>query len=189
MEHQASLTPKESLALITEMMGKTRDNIRQHSFIFLLWGWVLATASILRFLLQTQTEFRYYFLPFPILAATGVIATIVYHRKAASSAQTHLNYFINRMWMVLAGGFVLAVFVSLYQGIEPFTYTLILAGAGTLITGMVMKFRPLQAGGICFLVASALCVFVTDEFKVLIHGAAIIAGYLIPGYMLKNSKD
>jgi predicted neutral ceramidase superfamily lipid hydrolase len=187
MEKETKLTPQESLKLITEVINQTKENIKSHSFIFLLWGWTLATASILRFLIQTKTDFKYYFLPFPILVAIALIVTINYNRNKTS--ETHLNFFLKKLWMALAFGFIATVFVSVYQKIEPFTYTLILAAIGTTVSGMVMKFKPLMFGGVCFLIASICCVFITDEFKVLIHGFAIIVGYLIPGYILKNSKS
>jgi hypothetical protein len=189
MEKDQPLNPEESLALIYQTIAQTKVNLKQHSFIFLLWGWLLAFASIIRFFLQTQTNFTYYFIPFPILAGIGLIATLIFYcKKSQPNRETHLNYFIKNLWMVLIIGFIAAVFVSVYQNIEPFTYTLLIAGIGTLVSGIIMKYKPLIFGGICLLTASVLCVFVSSEYKVLIHGIAIILGYLIPGYLLKNTK-
>ena len=187
MEQESKLTPQQSLTLITEVINQTKENIKSHSFIFLLWGWALSIASIFRFVLQTQTTFEYYFLPFPISVAIALVITIFYNQNKTS--ETHLNYFLKKLWMALAFGFITIVFVSVYQKIEPFTYTLILAAIGTIVSGMAMKFKPLVLGGVCFLIASISCVFVAEEFKVLLHGIAIVIGYLIPGYLLKNLKS
>lgn len=189
MEKDHTLTPQQSLAIISQAIAQTKENLKGHSFIFLLWGWLLAAASLLRFLLQTQTGFKYYFIPFPVLAGIGLVTTLLYYRKQAQpQAETHLNFFIKRLWMVLVTAFITAVFVSVYQNIEPFTYTLLIAGVGTLVSGLVMKFKPLLFGGLCFMLASVLCVFVPDAYKVLLHGITIVLGYLIPGYLLKNAK-
>lgn len=51
----------------------------------------------------------------------------------------------------------------------------------------MMKFKPFLFGGIAFLAASVVCVFVADEYKVLVHGIAVTVGYIIPGHMLKNT--
>ncbi len=183
------MNPEESLTLIYQTIAQTKVNVKQHSFIFLLWGWLLALASLIRFFLQTQTNFSYYFIPFPILAGIGLVITIIFYSKQSQpNRETHLNYFIKRLWMVLIPGFITAVFVSIYQNIEPFTYTLLIAGIGTLVSGLIMKFKPLIFGGICFLLASVLSVFLTSEYKVLLHGIAIIIGYIIPGYLLKSAK-
>ncbi|MES2374760.1 MAG: hypothetical protein V4557_19440 [Bacteroidota bacterium] len=190
MKEETTLNAQESLTLIMQVISQTKENLKQHSFIFLLWGWLLSIASIVRFVFQTETDFKYYFIPFPILALIGIVSTVVfYKRKEQRPPETHLNYFIKRLWLVMAAGFAVIVFVSVYQNVVSFTYTLILAGVGTFVTGLVMKFNPFLTGGICFFISAVCCVFVPDEYKVLIHGGAIIAGYIIPGYLLKNSKQ
>jgi hypothetical protein len=46
---EKELSPAESLKMISEVIGKTKENIRLHSFPFLLWGWLIAIASLLFF--------------------------------------------------------------------------------------------------------------------------------------------
>lgn len=187
MEKEHKLTPQQSLALISDVISQTKENIKNHSFIFLLWGWTLTLASLARFFLETQTDFEYYFLPFPILVGIAIIITIFHHRRKVS--ETYLNSFIKKLWMALAVGFMVTVFVSVYQKVEPFTYTLILAAIGTSITGSTMKFKPFIIGGAFFLFFAICCVFIPDSYKALVHGIAIIIGYLIPGYLLKKTKS
>ncbi|MOA52277.1 hypothetical protein D3C78_1755500 [compost metagenome] len=85
-------------------------------------------------------------------------------------------------------GFIITVFVNLAQKQLPFTDTLIIAGIGTLVSGWIMKFKPLIIGGFLFFAASFATLFIYDEYKALVHGIAIVMGYLIPGYLLKQSK-
>jgi hypothetical protein len=92
------------------------------------------------------------------------------------------------MWLVLGLSFFVVVFISVSQNHLPFTYTLIIAAIGTLASGLIMKFNPLIIGGTIFFVAAIASVYVADDYKVLLHGASIIFGYLIPGYLLKSSS-
>ena len=39
------------------------------------------------------------------------------------------------------------------------------------------------------LVASVASVYVGAEYKSLLQGVAVVAGYLVPGYLLKNAED
>jgi hypothetical protein len=189
MEQEQTLNPKESLALITEVINKTKENINQHSFIFLLWGWLLVVATVSRYLLTAFTDFKYFFLPYPILSALGILVTILFYlQKSMVNTETYLSYFIKRLWMVLLLGFISVVFISVYQNIQPAPYIMIVGGIGTLVTGVVLKFKPLQIGGILFLLLAIISSLIANEYKDLVHGIAIILGYLIPGYLLKSAK-
>src|ERR1700744_6540305 len=149
IQQESPLLPQESLAVIVEAIGKTKDNFRENSSYFLLWGWLIATASGLFFLVHAYTDFRYYFLPFPVLVTAGIVGTLVLYarRKAVAPTETYLGYFFIRMWVGLGAGFISVVAVSVVRGLLPFAYTLILAGIGTLVSGLAMKFRPLIVGG------------------------------------------
>ena len=186
---EKDLSPQESLQLITDAIRSTKENIKENSFPFLLWGWLIASASFSFFLLHQYTSFQYYFLPFPILAIAGVIVTIIYYKhRNASSTITHLTNFLSKMWIALGISFFAVVFINVSQNHVPFTYTLLIAAIGTLASGLVMRFNPLVIGGILFFIASIASIYVADEYKVLLHGVAIVFGYLIPGYLLKSSS-
>ena len=186
---EKSLSPQESLQLITDAIIRTRESIKENSFPFLLWGWLITIASFSFFLLQQYTLSEYYFMPFPVLAIAGVIITIVYYRKRiTNSTVSYLSNFLYKMWFVLGLSFFVVVFISVSQNHLPFTYTLVIAAVGTLASGLIMKFNPLIMGGTIFFVAAIANVYVADDYKVLLHGVSIIFGYLIPGYLLKASS-
>jgi len=92
------------------------------------------------------------------------------------------------MWVVLGICFILVVLTNIIQDHQPFTYTILIGGIGTLASGLVLKFRPLITGGILFLLAFVLSVFANEDYRPLIQGIAVVTGYLIPGYLLKYSK-
>ncbi|GGB12806.1 hypothetical protein [Puia dinghuensis] len=186
LEHE--LTPAESLKMISEVIGKTKENLRVHSYPYLLWGWIIAIASILFFYLQNYTSFKLYFLPFPVLVIPAIIATIVHYTRKLEANETYLGYYLKRLWVVLGLSFVLVVFINVAQGNQPFTYTLLIGGIGTLVSGLVLRFRPLVLGGLLFLVLTVVSAFITDSYSPLLQGIAVIGGYLIPGYLLKYSK-
>ncbi|HZY35417.1 MAG TPA: hypothetical protein VFE53_02145 [Mucilaginibacter sp.] len=183
------LTPSDSLKLITEVISKTRDNIKTQSFCFLLWGWLIAAASILFYVLHEFTAFKLFFLPFPLLVIPGIIITVIYYQRSSHFSETYLTGFLKQLWLVLAISFIAVVLISLLQKYPPFTYTLVIGGIGTLVSGLVMRFRPLIVGGALFLLIAVGSVFVGDGVKPLLQGIAVIAGYLIPGYLLKYSKS
>ena len=191
MDQENYLSPHQGLNLIMETIIRTKDNFRENSFCFLLWGWLISAASFISFFLHRFTSYTYYHLPFPILAVAGILVTILYFIRKASYTltQTYLSFFLARLWMVVGISFIVVVIISITQNLLPFTYTLIIAGIGTLVSGLVMNFKPLIAGGILFMIAAFIIVFAPANYKELVHGIAMVGGYVIPGYLLKYSKQ
>ena len=185
---ETGLDPSQSLHLISETINKTKENIREHGFCFMLWGWFIAIASFSFYALHEFTSFRYYFLPFPILVGIGILITIAYYIRSENQSETFLSHYLKRMWIVLGICFILVVLTNIIQDHQPFTYTILIGGIGTLASGLVLKFRPLIIGGILFLIAFVFSTFVAEDYRPLIQGIAVVFGYLIPGYLLKNSK-
>jgi hypothetical protein len=68
-------------------------------------------------------------------------------------------------------------------------YILMLVGFPTFMSGIIIKFRPLIIGGICFWIFALLVNFSGPVLGPLGVPLSMIAGYLIPGYMLKNKVD
>lgn len=182
------LNPAQSLQIIADAIVKTKENIKAQSACFLLWGWLIATASLLFYFLHQFTSTRFYFVPFPILVSIGIIATILYFRRAGNSTESYLNFFLKQLWLGLGICFIVVVFINILIQEPPFTYTLILGGTGTLVSGLVMRFKPLIIGGILFFAFAVCSLFVNDNLKPLLQGIAVLGGYLVPGYLLKYSK-
>ena len=182
------LSPAESLQLIAGVMAGTKEVVRPWRFVFLLWGWLIMSASLAFFVLKEYTDFRLFFLPFPVLVLTGILFTFRHYRKLRHTSEGHTDHFLKQLWTVLGFAFVIVVLVSLIRQIPPFTYTMVIGGIGTLATGRIIRFKPLVAGGILFLALAVMSVFTADAYKPLLQAGAVLTGYLIPGYLLKQSK-
>lgn len=177
------------MALIADVINGTKVSLKRNSFIFLLWGWLITIASLAFFALKHYTATPLYFLPFPVLAGTGIVITVWHYiRNTTAHTQTYAEYFLSKLWLVLGLCFLLIVFMNVSQGRPPFTYTMLIAGIGTVVTGLVLHFYPLIAGGIILLLSSLASVYIDPENMVLLQAAAMTCGYLIPGYCLKLSK-
>ena len=190
MESRTSLNPNESLQIITDTIAKTRSNIRQNSFFFLLWGWLVSLASILQYSLITFTSTDLHFLPWPILMIGGAIISGVYGYRMSklNPTESYVNNFMKNLWIVLGISFFIMVFLCLKMEVYPTPFALLLAGVGTLISGLVMKFNPLTIGGAVFLLAAVVAVFFGGAEQLIINAVAIVLGYLIPAYLLKNAQ-
>lgn len=185
---ESVLSPAESLQLIAGVMADTRHTVRPWKFVFLLWGWLIMIASLFFFVLKELTDFPAFFLPFPLLVATGILITIRHFRKHRYNSEGYADHYVKQLWTILGIAFGVVVMVSLIRQVPPFTYTMVIGGIGTLLTGRLIRFRPLVAGGVLFLGLAVASVFTPDAFKPLMQAAAVLGGYLLPGYLLGDQK-
>ncbi len=191
MENEEKLmTGEESLRIISEMINRTKVNIRGGSFHLLFWGWLIFACSLSEFLLWKLSDFAnpWYVWFFVI---PGVFVSLIYGFTTGRRAK--VQTYADRLYMWTWFGFMLAAITlfivqsSKMQSVGP--YILILAGFPTFVSGFIIKFKPLIAGGVCFWVMAVVVNFAGPDIAPLGMPLAVMLGYLIPGYILKSKVD
>jgi uncharacterized protein with PQ loop repeat len=181
------MTGEESLRIITEMINKTKVNIRQSSFHLLFWGWLIVACSLSEYLLFKLTD---YATPWYVwfLVIPGVFVSMIYGFVTGRKEKVYTYATMLYIWTWI--GFLFAAIVLFIilsnnlQAVGPFI--LLLAGFPTFMSGLIIKFRPLIFGGITFWILTPVAQFAGPDIALLTMPVAIIIGYLIPGYMLKR---
>ena len=192
------LTPEESLQLISRTIASIKEDFRRDNYYFILWGWVISLACILQFtMLRALISIKAYehlnlysWIIWGILVAIGT-ALGYRHRSGKDTGiiKSHTGKFFIILWQTSGVAMVLAVLISLKYHIIPGPFILTITGLATLISGRLISFKPLIYGGIAFFAFAAAASFLNNEYQLLISASAIIVGYLVPGYMLKSSKE
>jgi hypothetical protein len=184
------MSGEESLRIISEMINKTKVNIRQGSFHLLFWGWLIFVCSLSEYLLMKLTEFTH---PFYVwfFVIPGVFVSMIYGFVTGRKAKVHTYADMLYMWTWI--GFLIAatvLFIVQSNSLDNVAlYILILAGFPTFVSGFIIKFRPLIFGGLCFWVFALVVNFAGPSIAPLGMPVAVLTGYLIPGYMLKNKVN
>ena len=57
------------------------------------------------------------------------------------------------------------------------------------VSGRLLQFKPLVAGGIINWVLACVCVLVPYDYQLLIAAAAILSSYIIPGHLISSNKS
>ena len=194
-----NLTPEESFAIINKAISNFKMNYKENGKSFLLWGWMLTLASlshfvILRILHSTEAFELEGFFSLGIWIVFGLIAFIIQlimDRKMNRDKKvySYLDIYLKKIGYITAASFSIAIFICIKQGILPPPIMLLVGGIITSIAGVLLKFKPLIIGGIAFFLFSIASTFVSNEYILLIVCAAIICGYLMPGYFLKSAKE
>jgi hypothetical protein len=195
MENEEKMmTGEESLKIITNMINKTKTNVRQSSFHLILWGWLIFFCSLSEYLLSRLTD---YSSPWYVwyLVIPGVFVSLIW--GFMQGRKEHVHTYADMIYMWIWIGFLvvataLMVFLNLeerYDLIPPFI--LLAAGFPTFVSGFIIKFKPLIFGGISLWIIAIIAYFAGDNIAPFAVPAGMITGYLIPGYLIrrKNGHD
>jgi len=200
MENQEKqMTPEESLNLIGEVISNTRNNLKTDSFFFLLWGWLIIGASLLESLILwnagRMNEWGNVGMLSGInwcgLVIIGWIIQFFYIKKqyVKRGYKTFLGKVISYLWIISGCIIFLMVYLSMARHESPEPYILAAISIPTVITGVMIRFRPLIIGGMLFILFAILAVNVhTDYIRSSVTAIALICGYLVPGYLLRMKK-
>lgn len=188
MENEEKLmTPDEGLRIITEMINRSKVDISHGSFHLLFWGWLIFACSISEFLLDKFTSFAspwyVWFLVIPGVFVSMLYGCITGRRLKVITYATMIYVWT---WMAFLIAAVILYIINA-KNMDAFdSLILVLAGMPTFISGIILKFRPLVTGGITFWIFALVAHFAGPDISSLSVPAAMLTGYLIPGYMLKK---
>jgi hypothetical protein len=187
MENEEKMmTGEESLRIISEMIYRTKVNIQQGSFQLLFWGWLILACSLSDYVLMNFAGYAHHYYVW-FLAIPGGVVSMVYGFVNGRKAKVHT--YADRLYMWVWMGFLcsfLVLFTIHSKRLDTVSqYILMLVGFPTFLSGIIIKFKPLIIGGIIFWIIAIIVSFAGPSIAPLGMPVAIIAGYLIPGYMLK----
>lgn len=189
---EKQLTYEESIQVIQGMIDIAKNKITETGFHFLLWGFLVVSASLTQyFLIQNEfgDESNLVWLIMPLI---GVPLAIVYEYKRGQKEKTQSKFdkLYGFLWLGFAITLIIIIYISLANKINPIAFILVLVGLTTFVSGAIYNFTPLIIGSIVFWIGGAVCVFVAVPEQLLVNAAATFIGYVIPGLMLwKKSKD
>lgn len=182
-----SMTNEESLLIIQKMINQAKVNFKQSSFHLLFWGWLIMITSLSNFIMLKFTDVQHpefvWFSVFP-----GIVVSFVYGfvNGRRNKVTTYAESIYSWVWI----GFVITFFlISYFISFSPIlisSMSLVLAGYATFISGNILKFKPLIAGGILFWVGSIVAFLLSNEYALLISSVSVLTGYIIPGHLLRN---
>ena len=192
-----NLTPEESFSIINKAIANFKLNFRETAKVFLLWGWVLAIASLSNFIILKILYSREASIGLVSLCnwaayiLIGFIIMLFMEHKINKDKKvfSYIESYFKNLWSVSAASFFIATLLCIKMEINPPAIMLLITGIATTTSGLLIKYRPLIIGGITFFIFSLAATFVSNEYISLIVFGAIICGYLIPGYLLKSTKE
>jgi MFS family permease len=193
------LTPEESLQIIQKSISNSRKNMREGSFYYLLWGWALILASLANYFLIRQLIrmerhddiMLMSLLAWGVFIIAAVIIQFIYISRAGRKDRvvSHLDRYIKILWIAAGLLMGLMAFLSLRLDAYPTPFILGVTSMATAVSGLMVRFRPLVIGAMIFLAAAIISSYLSGTDQLLVFAIAMVLGYLIPGYLIRTSKN
>lgn len=186
------LTPQESLRLIESMIGHARRSFSRMSFYFLLWGVLLIGAMIAAYLLRENAQGWQNGAPWGVAGALGGIISAIHGARDSRREQVSnpMDSTISWLWGAFVITMLLLIAFTVVGRSDATVAITMLTGLPTFLTGQIMRFRPLQFGGVLFWVAGiAMLVLHSALATLVLYCASMLLGYIVPGILLKRHED
>lgn len=189
MENE-NFSKEDSLNIIAQMISQAKNEYRDNGAGWLLWGWLLFVASSASAVLMHFEQTKY--IPW-LWNIMGILVLIYFiYECSISKNPKKVKTYVEGMLDKFGVGFFLSLITIIIAGIIArngfaFGYYFILYAFWMYVYGSAIHFKPLIIGAFVNW-AAAIIIFIVNDFKygMIVSAIAVLIGYLIPGYMLRN---
>lgn len=200
---ETKFTQQESLTVISEMIERSKNNIRVGSAnSMILYGWAVAAIAITNFVLCfTLANPNQSFLVWWLMLPVATVESILKVRSDRSAiVRTQIDTIINAIWRGFAVAnalFLMAVFavaIVFHTWIVTLLITpviMLMVGAAQYATSKACRYVPFKWSAVELWAGALLCVVsymifrsITPQFIIL--AATMITGFVVPGMMLNK---
>ena len=193
-----SFDENQSLQVIKEMIQVSQKKLKSDGILLIVWGWI---AFISYFFLnylpelfvtthQTMQIVRILRLALPVI---GVIFTLYHIFRQSEKVVSYIGVTLRWVWGSLLISMILINLVQ-FNVLHKINFELqhpvfmILIAFATVITGSLLRYWLVIAGGIVFGVLAYISSYFALPEQLLIESIAWIIAFLIPGHLMYSKR-
>lgn len=187
---ERQISEQESLSIIQQMIQTAKQEQIDDGKGWIIWGWMLFTASALTVLNLRFRWFGTYFFwnAFGVITLIALfyqcIVFLLLKRRQRVKTYTkdlfnklNVGFFISLMFIIVA--------INVYKApLLGFALLINLYAFWILIYGSALNFKPsVIAAYITWAIGFGALFVKTFEWVMILHAAAVLCGYIIPGHI------
>lgn len=203
---EKTITERESIALITDMISRTKQRYIGNGNIMLMWGYLTVAVTILIWVLLEATHHPAWNWLWFLIWIVGGTATPIMARKqqVERGVKNYSDRITSQIWSIVGAMAIVATAMCLgflFIGGKDswsmmFAYALIIVPFGEIVQGVILKENALKAGGIIGMVIGIFTVCcIAGGVKLYANWylpmfmTAFIAMFIIPGHILNHKAS
>lgn len=185
------MNEKEAILLIEDMISRTKEDVKDNGFYYMLWGWLVFVASIIDFTLLRFYESEYHAVVWAIMMPAGGIISFVAGMREAKTVRvrTYLDESVKflKVAFVISLIIVCVIMPMTTNTWRSFFPTLMVVYAfGIYMFGGLLRYKPLQYGAFANWALAIAGFYCTYDIQLLLLALAVVCGFIIPGHLLKQ---
>lgn len=187
---QEKFSQTEALNVIEEMVNSSRYKMKDEAKYFLLWGWMVFAAAVLHFIIiNLGVENNWIVWPVMMGLAIVIYGIMIWTSKDEKRAVTYIDRINRYLWLGFFGPLIITIFVGIHVSwFAAYPFFMAIYGWSAIVSGGILKFKPLVWGGIASCLLGALTLFVPDIYILLMLALAVLFGFIIPGHVLSRAE-
>lgn len=194
--NEKEITTLQSIELISKMIENTRSNFnKKGGMMFIIWGYTAALVAAGVLLLYKTTGNPGVMWAWWALPVIGWVLTYIHLRKNPQPVTTYMDKLVNYIWMVFTIGCMASVTAYCAGGLilgrgyfDLLLVVLLLMSSATLLTGIIIKFRPIIIGGAVGIAGSLVHPLLGWDGQMILFIGLFLTVMAIPGHIL-NYKE
>ena len=183
----------DQIKLINDTINKAKENLKPLGYNLLFWGIFINVLSAIHyffgsFIFQKMFHVWIYWVAFPLF---GMIYMTRWNIKRGIKIgyETIIGRVMRIIWAVFGLGWVSIIIISMItKSFHPTPLILFLLGLVLIMNGLIIKFKPLTAGGIVIFMFIYSLISNPDANYLIVNMVAVTFGMLIPGFFLYKMK-
>jgi hypothetical protein len=187
---KTTLTPEESLLLITKTIEETKERFKENGRIFILWGTLMLIVFGSQLILSLLELYKYTMYPVFLFPLGAIYMFYIWIKEKKKNLPKTIigNILGNLGWVVGMNLMIMGFLFSgkLGEAIAP--VFLILFALFIIVCGLTIKFKPLTIGGVLLNLIGLGSFFLDRDYHLFSMMLGALVGLIIPGLLLNIAR-
>lgn len=186
----STLTPEQSLLLITKTIGETKERFKENGHIFVFWGSLILIVFGSQLILSLMELYKFTMLPVYLFPLGGVYMLYIWIKEKKQNKPTTIigNILGNLGWIFGLNLGIMGFLFSNQLGEAFAPVFLILFALFIIACGLSIKFKPLLIGGLLTNLIGLGSFLVDTNYHGFSMMLAALVGLIIPGILLNIAR-
>jgi len=186
----STLTPEQSLLLITKTIEETKERFKENGHILVFWGILMLIVIGSQLILSLLELYKFTMYPVYLYPLGGVYMIYIWIKEKKKNMPKTIigNILGNIGWIIGMNLMIMGFFFSSKLGEAMGPVFLILFALFIIVCGLSIKFKPLTIGGVLVNLIGLGSFFLDRDYHGFSMMLGAVVGFIIPGILLNIAR-